>query len=57
MSAPTIHDVDHCGRHSIAPGREHIDEMVARLRAIANYREAMPVSHFDDITLEMEAVK
>ena len=70
MSAPTIHDVDHCGRHSIAPGREHIDEMFARLRAIANYREAMPVSqaaaqfaralnrtHFDDITLEMEAVK
>lgn len=58
MSAPTIHDVDHCGRHSIAPGREHIDEMFARLRAIANYREAMPVSQaFDDITLEMEAVK
>lgn len=70
MSTPTIHDAEHYGRHSIAPGRERIDVMFARLRAIANYREAMSASqaaaqfaralnrtHFDDITREMEAVK
>ena len=70
MSTPTIHDAEHYGRHSIAPGRERIDVMFARLRAIANYREAMSASqaaaqfaralnrtHFDDITRELEAVK
>lgn len=52
MSTPTIHDAEHYGRHSIAPGRERIDVMFARLRVIANYREAMSA-----FTREMEAVK
>ncbi len=58
MSTQTIHDAEHYGRHSIAPGREPLGALIRRRRDIDRLcKKLEDAAKGLDITQEMEAVK